>query len=112
MWAALKFALDSLIWELANVEIKVGACMTAQMVGPAPRLRALIALVGFRGGPKELVEELNRFGSEAKRLGTKGSRYSHDSVMMVHGTSVVSKIEVTAGHKIRFKATEADLQKI
>jgi hypothetical protein len=48
-WAALEFAIGEAIWELANVEREAGACVTAQLVGPGPRVRALVALLELRG---------------------------------------------------------------
>src|SRR3954467_10829696 len=48
MWADFEFLINESIWELANVERQVGACITAQLIGPAPRFRTLIALAHLR----------------------------------------------------------------
>jgi hypothetical protein len=34
VWAGLEFAINQAIWELCNVEAPVGACVTAQLIGP------------------------------------------------------------------------------
>jgi hypothetical protein len=55
IWAALEHAIDQLIWELSCVAPNIGACLTAQMIGPGPRMRALLALVHALGGDDSLL---------------------------------------------------------
>ncbi len=59
-WATFEFYTDRLIWWTANVSEPVGACITAQYIGPGPRFRALAALVKLQGGNAELISAINQ----------------------------------------------------
>jgi hypothetical protein len=39
-WAQLETHINHAIWHLANVEQYAGACITAQIISPAQRVRA------------------------------------------------------------------------
>ena len=82
VWADLDFNIHEAIWELANVENNVGACITAQIVPPLSRFRALIALVHFRGGDEKLVKALNKLSLTVDGLARQRNRIVHDSWTM------------------------------
>ena len=56
-WAEFEFNVNDAIWELANIERKVGTCLTSQFIGPGPRFRCLVALLNFRGTPTDIVKK-------------------------------------------------------
>ena len=55
VWAKLEFLINEMIWDLANVDINCGACITAQLTTPVSRMRTLISLVRFHGGGDKLI---------------------------------------------------------
>jgi hypothetical protein len=69
LWAGFENDLDQLIAELANVEAAAGACLTAQMIGPGARFRAIIALIRFRGLDKTELAKWDTLAREAGALG-------------------------------------------
>jgi hypothetical protein len=60
-WSRFEHTLDLIICDLANIEPEKGACITAQIMGPAPRLRAIIT-------------QLNQINTEASSELTKAFR--------------------------------------
>jgi hypothetical protein len=58
-WAHVEHVLDLIIWELADLVPQKGACITAQLMGTAPRYRAISTLAQQMGLKKRLVERIN-----------------------------------------------------
>lgn len=112
MWAAIEFSLDQAIWELANVEMGAGACLTAQMIGPAPRLRALTALADYRGADAAKLKILSKYGNKIKSLAAKRNRFVHDSITIGTDTGIIRRTEITADHKLSFQPVVADILKM
>ena len=112
MWAAIEFSLDQAIWELANVEMGAGACITSQMIGPAPRLRALTALIHYRDPDCSLLAEVGTLGERLRKLAAKRNRYVHDSVGIGADTGQIKKIEVTADNRLRFISDYVEIEAI
>ncbi len=96
MWAALEHAVNDMLWELANVERRAGACFTAQMIGPGPRFRALVAMLQVREAKKPLIEEVNRFGIKIGGLGAQRNRYAHDVWTRNIETKEIMRIVITS----------------
>ena len=57
-WGFFELHVNRTIWELANVEQYIGACITSQFVAPTPRFLALAALLEQRGGSAQAIKEL------------------------------------------------------
>ena len=57
-WALLEQMIDDVIWTLAKVDHKKGACITAQIMSTEWKLRALIALVKLYGGGEVIIKNL------------------------------------------------------
>ena len=74
----LDFYVNEMIWELANVERTAGACLTAQVLGPNPRCKALVALMRFRGANQKLIDNANSLASRYCGLGDRRNRIVHD----------------------------------
>ena len=77
-WAFLEMLIDTKIRDLIDADDKAVACVTAQVIGPAPRLNALISLMRLRGVPASVVEEAESFSGRMQGLGTKRNRVVHD----------------------------------
>ena len=77
-WAKLEWIINEMIWDLANVDVRVGACITANIISPAQRMRTLIALVHLHGGKDDLIKELNRFSARLDGLARRRNRIIHD----------------------------------
>ncbi|HEV2603659.1 MAG TPA: hypothetical protein VGU24_08385 [Microvirga sp.] len=105
IWSALEFHVDQVIWELANVERYAGACLTGQMIGPGPRGRALVALVGVRNGNKALIKDFNAFAREFGELGAARNRYVHDA----YGYDPIAQ-EMKRVHKTADKVLKFDIE--
>src|ERR1700751_209257 len=92
-----------MIWSLANMEDEEGACVTAQIMGAAARLRALCALVGLQKGiTPALIKDLKRFTSDTGGLTEQRNRIVHDSWMMGRRTKKVAQLRVTANQKLDY----------
>ena len=96
IWASLERSVDQAIWELMNVERKTGACLTAQMIGPAPRGRALVALIELRGGDQPLLDDFKAFARKFTSFGAKRNRYVHDPYAYDEAVSEVHRVHLTA----------------
>src|SRR5262245_66440904 len=70
-YSQLEFKMNDAIWELANVARSAGVCMTAQMIGPAPRNRCLLALLQFRNAAAALITEFNKIGNKRNSVGAR-----------------------------------------
>jgi hypothetical protein len=88
-WATFEFYTDELIWWVANVDPPIGACITAQYIGPRPRFRALAALVKLRGGNSDLIKSINRFSVTAQGVAGERNRWSHDPMFVEEETGNV-----------------------
>ena len=77
-YSQLEFSMNDAIWELANVARSAGVCMTAQMIGPGPRNRCLLALLKFRESPKALIEDFNAVARKIEGIAARRNRYVHD----------------------------------
>jgi hypothetical protein len=111
-WADFEFALNDAIWELANVDRAAGTCMTAQLIGPAPRFRCLIALLKARRTPQALLDLFNTMSRDAGSLAAKRNRYLHDPIALQPETGVVYRIEATAEKSLRLGGIPVDLAKL
>lgn len=110
MWAALEHSFNDALWELANVERRAGACFTAQMIGPAPRFRALAAILEVREAKPDLVKAVNSFGNKIAGLGAQRNRYAHDVWAVDPETKEILRVVITSDRTqvMKFSATTVD----
>jgi|ERR1700689_2134183 len=102
-WAHLEFQIDLGIWELANVEQQLGACITSQFNSVIPRLRAFIALCELRGAKKKSVDSLKTYSGNIGGFIDKRNRAVHDPRMIEQTTGEVVRLEIIAKPKITFE---------
>jgi hypothetical protein len=102
IWAQFEFFVNETIWELADLERKIGACITAQMIGPAPRFKAMAALMHQRAVGKDLIDEMNVLSGRAQQQSDKRNRIVHDP-WSISGEGVVQRLLVKADRKLEFE---------
>src|SRR5258705_5213545 len=77
--ASLDLSVNMAIWELANVERWIGACLTTQLFSPSSRFRVLISLIQVRGGSPDIISKVNKFAERAGKLARRRNSYIHDA---------------------------------
>ena len=106
-WATFEFYTDRLIWWVANVAEPIGACITAQYIGPGPRFRALAALAKIQGADSELIKAINKFSATAQGVASDRNRWSHDPMLVDVETGEVFRHQVTADRSLVFELKPA-----
>jgi|GEM_PF-3038148 len=107
-WAAFETRLNHTIWRLAGVEQYAGACLTAQIMAPIARFRALVALAQFRGATKERCKALNALSSKADAVARQRNRMVHDPAYIKDDE--MFRLQVTADRVIDFEMKSVDLK--
>jgi hypothetical protein len=102
IWASLEFQINQAIWELCNIERGTGACVTAQIVAPVGRMRALISLIHYRGANPFLIGKFNKFSQRVDSLARQRNRYIHDTWTISPTTGEVYRVHVTADRELQF----------
>jgi hypothetical protein len=108
-WSLFEFTVNDIIWELANLSPKAGTCLTAQMIGPGPRFRCLVALLHLRESPQEIIDSANEISSEADKLSRQRNRYIHDPLVFNRADKSFHRLETTADRKIRHDILPAEI---
>ena len=117
MWAVLEFIINEAIWALQNVDAGAGACVTAQIIGPAPRMRALIALLDYRASsPKNeketrLFEEFNKLYERIDKLGRQRNQIVHHQLLWSQKGGAV-RAHISADRKLDFEYRLSDLDEM
>lgn len=102
-WAFFEAIVNHAIWELANVEQHVGACITAQIISPIARFRALVALLKLRGADQSTIATINSLSSKANRVSRQRNRLVHDPSTVNARTGVFDQLRITADRTLEFK---------
>lgn len=111
-YSQLEFSMNDAIWELANVERAAGVCMTAQMIGPGPRNRCLLALLKFRKAPQKIIEEFNKIGNKIEGLAARRNRFVHDPFVLEQETGQIARMEATADKHVSYGFMGTDVAKL
>jgi hypothetical protein len=101
-WAVLEALIDGAIAHLALCGESEMACVTAQLIGPAKRMDALIALFTHRKGSDILRKQLKSFQGRIQQLGEDRNRVVHDPLVLDDETGKVSKLLATAKGELKF----------
>ncbi len=111
-WAAFEQIANSLLWVLAGVDDRAGACLTAQIPHMGRTLGALTALVRLRGGNDALVKAINKFQDTTVGLGNRRNRVVHDPWQIDDATGHPKRLEISADKKPVFGYEIVPLEKI
>lgn len=71
--------VDQAICNVAAIDLKVGACMTGQMIGPAPRFNALLQSAVNRGMSAQIIDRIKKVKGHASGYFDKRNRIVHDA---------------------------------
>jgi hypothetical protein len=113
VWAMLEFRMDQLIWHLAELEQTTGACLTTQMNGTTPRLRALKALMELRGSAADLITKLNKFTAELVEPQEDRNRAIHDPWFVGGISKEVSQIrKAIVRNKVVYERISVKLEEV
>jgi hypothetical protein len=112
IWASLELHVNMAIWELANVERQIGACITTQLSSPAARFRALNALVQVRGGERQMIGKITGFAERAGGLARRRNSYIHDTWVIEEEAGEVMRIHVTMEGEFKFGFTPTSVEEI
>jgi hypothetical protein len=116
MWAALEYAINQAIWELCNVEAAAGACITAQLIGPGPRIRAFISLIDFRAhdpqceNEKKLITQFNKLAQRIEGFGGQRNSYIHQCAVIGVEKGDIKRLDLSANRRLKFDYVPADLE--
>lgn len=111
-WAELELEMNLTIWELANIQQRLGACLTSQMIGPGPRIRALAALVEQRGASKEVLSELNKLSRDIDSAAGQRNRLVHDPHLLKEQSGTLHRLQITADRKLQFQFVSSEIEDI
>ena len=111
-YSQLEFTINDAIWELANVERAIGVCLTAQMIGPGPRNRCLLALLNLRKAPKPILDQFNVISKKIEGLAAQRNRYVHDPFVLNEDTGEIHRMEASADKSISYGFMDADVTKL
>ena len=103
LWGFLESGIDGAISDLARTDERVMACVTAQLIGPARRMDALVALFRHEGGSEEIVKQLKKFQGSIQQLGEDRNRVVHDPLMKNNKTGKVHKSLTTAKGELKYE---------
>jgi hypothetical protein len=111
-WAILETMMNGCIADLALCGEYEMACVTSQLIGPANRMHALIALFVHRGGSDQLRKKLTTFQGHVQQLGEERNRIVHDPIVVLKATGTVHKALATAKGKLKYKIVPASMEQM
>ena len=76
--ARVEKLIDQSICNVADIDSKVGACLTGQMIGPTPRFNALQQLARNRGISDALLKRIKTTGGHSNKHFDRRNRAVHD----------------------------------
>ena len=76
--ARIERLLDQSICNIGEMDLKVGACLTGQMIGPIPRFNALHQLASNRGISKPILDRIKKTRGHASTHFDRRNRAVHD----------------------------------
>jgi hypothetical protein len=112
MSSSLDLSVNMAIWELANVERWIGACLTTQLFSPSSRYRVLCSLIQVRGGSTAIVAKVNKFAVRAGALARRRNEYIHDAWAVDEQGGEVKRIHVTMEGSFKFGFTPTSIEEL
>lgn len=106
-WSIFEIAIDSATINLAGIPEDYGLCFTSQVIGPARKIDAFIAVSKLRRAT-HLAKELEGFAKETTSLSERRNRVIHDPWHVVSG-SIPKRYEISARKSFKFVEKEVDL---
>jgi hypothetical protein len=101
-WAVLEALIDGVIAYLAGCGEEQMTCVTAQLIGPAKRMDALLALFTHKNGSADLRKQLKTFQGRLQQLGEDRNRVVHDPIFVNKDSGFVHKLLATAKGELKY----------
>jgi hypothetical protein len=102
-WAFLERTVDEAIWELLQNDERLSACLTAQLMGFAPRMKALIALFNLRGITDKDHKALQTTFDKSNELAQRRNRIVHDPWLVSQATNSTVTYRAHVPNKLRLE---------
>ena len=102
-WALFEYNIDYSCWMVAGLRSNVGACFTAQIMGPAKKLDALASLLNIYELPK-IATALNKMSTQIRNLGDERNRALHDMWLADEETGEPHRFEISAKKTVTIKS--------
>jgi hypothetical protein len=109
-WAMFEFQIDFSAIQLGKIPQRAGFCLTAQVIGPARKLDAYIAIARLQGA-NTFAGELDKFARNAIRLGERRNRVVHDAWYLTK-RPLPSRLEITARRVLRAQFVEVETRQL
>lgn len=109
-WSQFEADLDTYTIGLGRIPAWPGRCLTAQVIGPARKLDAYIAIARLQGADK-FMGELEKFAKATAHLAERRNRIVHDPWLKI-GAGTASRLESTARRKLRYELVEVPLDEM
>jgi hypothetical protein len=100
LWSYFEAVVASWMITFANVEVEIGICFTAQILGSRGRIDGFIALVRHLGVEEKWGQILDTFAKKVQRLSEKRNRAVHDVWYLTEPASP-RRHEVSASRLVR-----------
>jgi len=111
-WATLESLVNESIWEAADLDHQLGACITAQIFSLPSRLDALSLLLRARGASEELMSKVNRFIADSRRPTELRNRAVHDPLGVHKQSGEVRQLQITARGKLVFETRKVTVEQL
>lgn len=110
VWAMFEQRLDHLIWDLTTVNHKLGACITSQLSGPAPRFRVVVTLLTLREWDSRVVKKVRSFSDKIRVQQEARNRSVHDALLVgADSETVYRRTVATINNRLVFEVIEHNL---
>lgn len=76
--ARIERLIDQAICNVGEMDLRVGACLTGQMIGPTPRFNALLQLARNRGMTAAIIKQIGTVQGHSSGIFERRNRIVHD----------------------------------
>jgi hypothetical protein len=113
-WSHLEHTLDLIIWELSGIAPEIGACITAQIMGPAPRFRIIITLLNRVNSDTatKLVKQFRELMNVTSDVGEERNRIIHDAWYLYTPTGQAAQFKSMSYRDQRYGIHTIDMKHI
>ncbi len=108
-WSSLEFAINDVIWKLADTPPALGACLTTQIYTIDGRLRALLSLLKLYRFSERTISAVNKYVEAIRGPSELRNRLIHDRWGIQRPSGKTAKMVITANKKLRFEEQIVDL---
>jgi hypothetical protein len=113
-WSHLEHTLDLIIWALAGIDSIKGACITAQVMGLAPRFRIIITLLNCLNNESatKLADDFDELMRKTFDVAEDRNRIIHDAWYLYTATGGPAQFKSMAFKNPKYGIIPTDLEHI